>query len=207
VVSKNKNMNRRELLKNTALYFGYSMTVGAFSEAFVACASTSKATVASAPPFLSAAQFNLLSAVADTLLPKTATPSASEVGVPKHLDSVIRNLFTPKEQADFIANMENLDANCVKSQGKSFVECDAKMRHAYLVQLDREPNVFAPTMWGITLADHPPKHTFFNDLKGTIVASYFTTKEVSRDILIYEPIPGDYIGCMPYEGQNLYSGG
>jgi hypothetical protein len=201
-------MNRRELLKNTALFAGYSLTLGAFSSAFTACATSSKSTAAAVvPPFLSSAQFNLLTAVADTLLPKTKTPSASEVGVPKHIDQVLRLLFTEKDQAEFVQNLANLDANCEKSKGKTFVACDDNERKAYLLELDRAPNVFAPKMWGITLADHPPKHTFFNDLKGMLISSYFTTKEIATEHLVYESIPGDYIGCMPYDGQNVWSGG
>jgi Gluconate 2-dehydrogenase subunit 3 len=200
-------MNRRELLKNTALFAGYSLTFGAFSNAFTACATASKSTVAVVPPFLSSAQFNLLSAVADTLLPKTKTPSASEVGVPKHIDQVLRLLFTEKDSAEFVKNLINIDTNCQKSKGETFMACDANERHDFLIQLDKEPNVYAPTMWGITLANNPPKHTFFKDLKGMLIASYFTTKEIATNHLVYEPIPGDYIGCIPYDGQNVWSGG
>lgn len=201
-------MNRRELLKNTALFAGYSMTLGAFSSAFTACATASKSPTATVvPPFLSSAQFNLLTAIADTLMPKTNTPSASEVGVPKHLDQVLQVLFEKKAQTEFVANLAELDNNCQKINGKTFLNCSASEREAYLVRLDKEPNVFAPTMWGITLADNPPKHTFFNGLKGMIVSSYFTSKEIGMNHLMYEPIPGDYIGCMPYDGQNVWSGG
>jgi hypothetical protein len=200
-------MNRRELLKNTALFIGYSATIGAFSNAFTACASTAKAATSAMPRYLNSAQFNLLTAIADTLLPKTKTPSASEVGVPKHLDEVLGTLFATKDQVDFARNLATLDANCLKAKGKSFLECNASEREAYLVQLDKEPNVFAASMWGITLADNPPKHTFFNDLKGMIVSSYFISKEIGMNVLVYEPIPGDYIGCVPYDGQNVWSGG
>lgn len=200
-------MNRRELLKNTALFIGYSATIGAFSNAFTACATTAKSAGTAMPRYLNQAQFNLLSAIADTLLPKTNTPSASEVGVPKHIDEVLGTLFNAQSQVEFATNLANLDANCQKSKGKSFLECNATERHAYLVQLDKEPNVFVASMWGITLADNPPKHTFFNDLKGLLVSSYFTSKEIGMNVLAYEPIPGDYIGCVPYDGQNVWSGG
>ena len=199
-------MNRRELLKNTALFLGYSAVTGAFSNAFIACATTSKTTAPKAR-FLSTAQYDLLSAVADTILPKTKTPSASEVGVPQHLDAVVRDLMDTKDQAKFVKNLVELDAKCQTKNGKSFVASIASEREAFLTMLDKEPNEFAATMWGITLANNPPVHTFFNDLKGMVVSSYFTRQAVAEKILAYEPIPGDYIGCIPYNGENVWSGG
>jgi hypothetical protein len=56
-------------------------------------------------------QLALVGAIADTILPRTDTPSATEVGVPAFVNVVVSENYSAEERAAFIAGLDALDAN------------------------------------------------------------------------------------------------
>ena len=40
---------------------------------------------------------------------------------------------------------------------------------------------------------------FFSPLKAMTITGYFTSEEICSNVLMYDPISGDYIGCYPLE--------
>ena len=58
---------------------------------------------------LSAAQLARIGAIADTILPRTDTPSATDVGVPAFVDVIVSENYTDEERGLFVANLDAID--------------------------------------------------------------------------------------------------
>ncbi len=187
-------MNRRDVLKSSALLFGYAVSPGTLTDLFVQC--HAEAHLTWEPVFFSKYEAHLLAEVTETILPKTTTPGAKELGVPAFIDKVVKDCLSPADQQSFAAELGNLDAACKKIYGKPFPECSVVQREEYLLKLDREAPKFPASAWGITLAPPAPV-AFFRRLKSMTLFGYYTSQKVGEEILNYDPIPGDYVACMP----------
>ena len=186
--------------------FGYAVTAGALTETFISCKNeTRNVTLAWKPSFLTTNQANTLAEMAETILPRTATPGAKDIGIAPFLDKVLQKLLSEAEQKDFLAGLDTLEATCKSTNGKYFDECTKEQREALLLKMDKEAAKFPPTMWGITLVEKPDPITFYRRLKGLTLMAYFTSEKVNKELLVYDPIPSEFIACMPFNGQNAWS--
>ncbi len=98
-------MKRREVLKYAA-----SAVIGAPLLSTVLFGSTSipnSIINAYKPVFFSPEQLNLVKSISDTILPKTDSPSASEVGVPEKIDSMISNTMPENDKRNYLIRFEN----------------------------------------------------------------------------------------------------
>ncbi len=196
-------MNRREYIKNTALFLGYAVSASAVSDLLVSCQNEAK--LAWKPVFLNNNQANTIAEMAETILPKTATPGAKDLGVPQFIDKMLKELLTEADQKEFVEGIESLDKRCEKDYGKVFVACEQKQKEEVLTKLDKESAKFPPSLWGIVLVEKPDPITFFRKMKSLTLMGYFTSEKVGKEILRYDPVPGTYIGCMPLNGMNSWT--
>jgi hypothetical protein len=202
-----KKMNRREYIKNTALFLGYAVSATALSDTFIACKSERTVNLDWKPTFLTQNQARTLGEIAETILPKTKTPGAKEIGVPQFIDSVLKKLLSPAEQEDFKKGLEALESTCQSTYGKYFDECTQPQRAELLLKMDKAAAKLPPSAWGITLVKNPDPVVFFRRVKALTVSAYFTSEKIGKEILAYDPIPGPFVGCMPLTaGQNVWSG-
>ena len=58
---------------------------------------------------LSAAQLERIGMIADAILPRTDTPSATDVGVPAFVDVIVTENYSDDERALFVANLDAID--------------------------------------------------------------------------------------------------
>ncbi|MVM34665.1 gluconate 2-dehydrogenase subunit 3 family protein [Spirosoma sp. HMF4905] len=187
-------MQRRDALKHTALFFGYAVSISALSETFMAC--SNQATLSWKPEFLTNNQANTVAEITETILPKTKTPGAKELGVPQFVDKMLKDLLSEDEQKDFLAGLDTFDKACEEANGKAFVDCTPEQRTEFLLKQDQEAAKLPPSIWGIRLAAPGPT-AFFRRLKELTLLGYFTSEKVGKTILAYDPVPGRYIACMP----------
>ncbi|MEZ0542057.1 gluconate 2-dehydrogenase subunit 3 family protein [Fibrella arboris] len=195
-------MNRRDALKQSALFMGYTVSVAALTDTFVAC--TKEAHLDWKPLFLTNDQANTIAEITETILPKTSTPGAKELGVPQFVDQMLNELLSEADQNDFLAGLETLEERCEKENGQSFVACTPTQREAFLLTLDKEAAPFPPSLWGITLKPAGPP-AFFRRLKSLTLLGYYTSEKIGREVLAYDPVPGPFIACMPLKGQNAWN--
>ena len=196
-------MNRREYIKNTGLFLGYAVSVSAVSDLLISCQNEAK--LVWKPVFLSNNQANTIAEMAETILPKTATPGAKDLGVPQFIDKMLKELLTEADQKEFVEGIESLDERCKKDYGKVFVKCEQMQKEEILTKLDKEASKFPPNLWGIVLVEKPDPIIFFRRMKSLTLMGYFTSEKVGKEILRYDPVPGTYIGCMPLNGMNSWT--
>ena len=191
-------MNRRNAIKNTALFFGYTLTGSVLLTSCEAAPSSEQVS-----GFLSKSHVATIAALADTILPRTDTPSATDVQVEKFLDLVVLKQFTPESQKEFTENLTAFENNFQKKynlsssqKGNAFTKAKPEERVAYLEELEKAPHHFRYNIWGADVGEDLPV-PFYRSLKGMIIWAYFSSEEVGRNHLNYVPVPGHFKGCVP----------
>lgn len=134
---------------------------------------------------LDARQLALVTALSDSILPRTDTPSASDVGVPAFVDLLLAEWYPAGERDSFIAGLQALDARCRAAHGTGFADAASDTRAAFLETVDGRPGEPASAEGA------------FRQLKALTIYGYFTSRPVAVDVLHVRIIPGRYDGCVP----------
>src|ERR1043165_1262224 len=87
---------------------------------------------------LSAAQMALVTALADTILPRTETPGAVDVGVPAFVDLLVAEWYPDDERRDLLAGLDALDGRARSAGGEAFAGRDAAGRAGSLAAAGRQ---------------------------------------------------------------------
>ena len=196
-------MNRRKYIKNTAAVFGLTLTGISMSEMLVSC--QKQAQLDWKPQFFSKNQAALIADIAETILPKTQTPGAKEMAVPQFIDKMVKETMDEVSQKSLIEGLESFENEVKSKYNIDFISLNAKQKISFLEKLDKEKPRSGLSMWGIDLEKVAPKPTFFKIIKGLTLFGFYTSEEIGRNVLVYDPVPGEYIGCMPIKGQNSWT--
>lgn len=188
-------MERRELLRNIAL-----LTGGAFigGELFLSgCKSGASLEAGFAP-----ATIALLDEVAETIIPATKTPGAKAAKVGELMKVIVTDCYPAAHQTAFTKGIVQLDEACNKANGKSFMDCDAKQRHDFLVGLEKEAKTFNEPLnkenEGKPDDDKKPLH-YYTMMKQLTLFGFFTSKTGATETLRHIQVPGKYDGAFPYK--------
>ena len=188
-------LNRREAFKRTALAMGYTISAPTVTLLFNSC--DSKSTPLAPTVFLSKTEARLVDQMSECILPKTDTPGVQEVQVFKFVDLMLKQVFDEEEQAEFNEDLESFDEICQQEQGKSFADCSKEQQNEFM-QSWIDARVKDP---GDSQATD-----FLKQFKKLTLLAYFTSEQIGENVLGYNPIPGNYDGCIPLEeGQNIWS--
>lgn len=177
-------MDRRQILKYTAMLTGTALCAPLTTAMLSGCVEqvTSPNTAASVggQQFFNAQDFQLLSQIMDAILPKTDSPSATEVGVHQVMDQMFAVVFDSAYQQKFSQQFAKL-SQALQAQG--FANLPAKQQAQVLKAIetgDRSTDVFGAYM----------------DIKQQTVAYYLTSEQIGENFLNYLPIPGEYKPCV-----------
>ena len=172
-------MERRELLRALAFAAALALvpdkTIAAWSR------------VASSIPLqnaLSPAHLALVRAIADTIIPRTDTPGATDVGVHKFVDVIVNEYLTDKERTAALSGLDAIDARTRSESNVTFAELNADKRSAMIDTFEKSDR------------SAEPSQTYWR-LKGLIVHGYFTSERVMRDVLKVNVMPGKFEGAAP----------
>lgn len=196
-------MNRRDYIKQTALFLGYTLSASTISQVMSGC--TTEANLDWKPQFFSPAQASLIAEIAETLLPKTETPGAIELGVPQFIDKIIAITSDKNGKEEILKGMEIFQKDCETKFEKNFTSLDLEQKKEFLIAQDKASPAFPVSMWGIMLDPNPQQITFYRRIKSMVLMGYFSSEKVGEEILVYAPVPGEAKGCVPYEGQNSWA--
>ena len=180
-------MKRREILKYTALSTGAALSAPLVSSLLIGCnAEVASNTDDYALQFFDNQQFALIKDLIDTILPKTDSPSATEVGVHRIIDHMVGAVYNDEYKEEYRAGFALL-TNFFDSNG-GFLEMDEEKKLSTLRGLgNSEDENLAGT-----------KNAFVA-LKQQTVAYYLTTEEIGTKFLNYLPVPGEYESCISVE--------
>ena len=135
--------------------------------------------------FFDASEMALLAAIGQTIIPKTETAGAVEAGVTETLQDLATDWGNDQLRAYWRMGLSNLKTALTTDAGISFEELSISDRATALAAYDAQ--VF----------DGEVEDGFYRDLKATIVQAYYMSEPGATEELEYDPVPGEWIGCVP----------
>lgn len=169
-------MNRRDSLKTLMAASGALVSLPAWAEGW----SQDKLTIAHSS--FTFAEQDLLTSVADTIIPAGNSIGALSVGVDKFLQKLFQDCYEQDVQGNIKNQLQKLDTNAQSKFGKTFPACDQQQRQELLLAFS-------------TSGDKGEKD-FFDLVKSETIRGFNTSKEVMLDYLRYKVVPGHYYGCV-----------
>jgi gluconate 2-dehydrogenase gamma chain len=182
-------MDRREAIKRTALLMGGVVSASAIAGVLNGCAA--KPSIDWTPVFLSKDQANIVSEIAEIIIPKTDTPGAKDTGVPAFIDMMLKDVYAKEDQNRFLAGLKAFDEDAKKSKGNSFADLDAEQQTAFVKQKHDE------AIQAEKNEKPAPKRPFILMMKELTMLGFFTSEAGATQVLQYDPVPGAYKGCIP----------
>ncbi|MCB0547742.1 MAG: gluconate 2-dehydrogenase subunit 3 family protein [Phaeodactylibacter sp.] len=183
-------MERREVLKYTALLTGAAVSAPLWGTILSGCntASTESAETGRLL-FFSPEEFALVTCLVGLILPKTDSPSATDVGVDYTIDSMVGAVYKETDKSNFKKGFDALsDYLNNATEGQGILNLESGRQLSLLQELD-----------GSKDARWEEARRAFLDLKQQTIAYYLSTKEIATNYLTYLPVPGAYKACITVE--------
>ncbi len=181
-------MNRRTAVKNLAFIAGAATLLPACRPE---TKQEPKASVALKHLDVSAKQEKLLAEVCETIIPRTDTPGAKDLGVHLYVLKMLDDCTEKQEQQAFMAGLGQLDEASQRQHRQVFSACSAPQRLQLLQSIEQQKN-------------HPAALvSFFRTAKRLAVSGYTTSKYFLTNEIVYELVPSRYNGYFPIKDVNL----
>jgi hypothetical protein len=146
----------------------------------------------------------LLAALADTIIPSTDSPSASECHVHEFIMKMVIESTEARTQNNFMSGLSDLEEYSVDTFGKSFIDCSSQEKNQVLTQFSDRDKV-KPGIIGKVQKRILGK-PFFETLREYTVVGYFTSEQGATQALRYSLVPSKYEACAPYsEGEKAWA--
>jgi hypothetical protein len=174
-------MNRRKSIQNMIIATGGLITLPPW---MLSCGISDSGTHASS---FTLAEQELLSSIADTIIPSAASPvcgtvGALSAGVDKYLQKMLDDCYDKKVQENVKKQLKALTRSAQNLHNRSFPECSPRQRQELLLK------------WGGP-ADNEQKD-FFDLMRSETIRGYTTSQKVMQEYLGYKVAPGHYHGCV-----------
>jgi hypothetical protein len=141
---------------------------------------------------LTAAELDIVSQAAEQIIPRTATPGATDARVANFIDVMLADWYNPSDRERFKTGLHELDGRARNLASRVFAKCSGPQQTELLETLDRELQVRRHS--GLSGADNH----WFGMLKYLTVWGYYTSRPGIEKELRVELIPGRYDGNAPY---------
>ncbi len=181
-------MKRRDIIKYTVYVTGTALSIPLATSILTGC-NIDQSLQNYQPRFFNAEQMLELKNLVDLILPKTESPAASEVGVHNTIDAMTviydnEKLTTFKEGFNELILYLNQQSN------------DGQFSH-----LPKGEQLQILKSMENSQVKLKSKETFI-EIKQQTIAYYLKSEEIALNFLNYDPIPGEYIGCIPLSQVN-----
>lgn len=169
-------MNRRDTLKALMAASAGLVALPAWAQGW------SVESLASHPSTFSVAEQEMLSAVANTIIPAGDSIGALSVGVDVFLQKLFDRCYETEVQDNIRKQLSALASAAREKHGKQFASCDQGQREQLLL-------AFASS-------EDERQAEFFKLIKSETIRGFRTSKEVMVDFHNYKVAPGHYYGCV-----------
>ena len=172
------------MLTRRETFAGFALSLGFVSSGIAGQVWAAAPPLGWSPTSLTSDQARALDAAAELIVPATDTPGARAVGVPQFIDRTIGTWCSSTQAKLLRGGLDQLDVDARAAHGAAFADLTAQQQAALLVRYD-------------TGGD--PQRPFLGLLKELTTIGYFTSKPGATLALRYDPVPGDYRGCVPFK--------
>lgn len=206
-------MNRRDLLTMIAAVTGTAMLGAGRVMAYVPTETGQN--------LFTPEDVAFLDEVAETIIPATDTPGAKDAAVGAFMTQFVSDCYDADEQAAFRDSIETLKAEAQSRYGAAFETLEPAQRQEMLQeamvaaaaqavvvneakeqarQQARDVQPSADTAASAEADVDLPALHWFTPLQQLTLLGFFTSEIGATQVLRYEPVPGEYIGDLDYDG-------
>lgn len=219
-------MNRRQAVQKVALLMGGTV-LGAELFIQTGCKTSPKKNVSEADAkilkdIFTKDEIAYLDEIAETILPRTATPGAKDANVGQFMNVMVSDCYTSKDQEIFKSGMATIEKSSKGKYGDGFMKLTNAQRKELITAIDKEAKEYVQTLdyksqkevlakeehlkdsleeskgnFGYEQASMP-KH-YFSMMKELTLLGFFTSEPGATKALRYLAVPGKYDPCMPYK--------
>lgn len=204
-------MKRRELLKNMGLGAGFLVLGPSTFSLLQSCQNEPE--YEWKPVFLSASNGFALKYVLDIIIPKTETPGALELNIPKFIDSYLYEVAPIergeefKKVADAFARAFEKAFDKVHEEGtkedfdkiiKKYLLATPAQRDEYVVRLTETQDPQNKDA-ELEIDTDAGAYAYLTNVRDMGIWAWKTSEQVGENVLWYDPVPGEWIPCGPVE--------
>ncbi|WP_394747790.1 gluconate 2-dehydrogenase subunit 3 family protein [Spongiimicrobium salis] len=205
-------MDRRIALKNMGLSLGYVVATPTLLSLVQSC--KTETVLEWTPDFFSQEEGTVITHLVDIILPKTDTPSASEVQVNLFIDQFTDQIME-KPQKEFVKMslgkfIEKALQDSGKKEAKALLSEDLEPVLASALKFDKAQEMQYREQIGAfmesqassgngTITDEAARFAFADSLRGMTILGYRASEYIGEEVLAYDPIPGGYVACDDVE--------
>jgi glucoside 3-dehydrogenase (cytochrome c) hitch-hiker subunit len=120
---------------------------------------------------LTPAQKALVATMGDTILPRTDTPSATDVGVTEWVDLIATEYYSAEERAEFTTGLDAIDTQVRALHGRAFADLDVAAQQEVVASFEPPDD------------EGSQAQRAYARLKRLVVHGYFTSEPVQQDVL------------------------
>ena len=202
-------MERRKALKNMGLAMGLTVATPTVLSLLQGCQGETGPIWT--PLYFTPDQGSALQKLVDLILPKTDTPSASEVNVHVFLDRYMESVPEAAEQeffqSAFNAFLEKAKADSGKTEAADLTAEDLEpvLAAELAVRSPEDEMAMMEAMTSYqeameagketTLDEAIQRYQFANNLRSSTIWAYKTSEQIGEEVLAYLPVPGEYVPC------------
>jgi len=148
------------------------------------------------PQFFTTSEANCISTLVETILPRTETPGALDVKVAVFLDRIFAQTYDEAEQKQVRADIAKFNEDCKKQHGAVFADLSSEDKINVLTAAESSSGKFSQGVWGKTVGPQEPIG-FYRSIKSMAIWAYCSSEKIGKEVLNYDPVPGEYKGCIP----------
>lgn len=180
-------MNRREVIKRTALLMGGAISAPAIMAILKGCKASPVADWK--PQYFTEEQALVITVLADIMIPATDTSGAKEIGVPAFIEKMIHEVYSPEKRDAFTAGLVAFMKEGESKYKNSFVDLEPAQQVEFTKQVH---DTAIPS-------DQKDNRPFILKVKELTLLGFFSSKVGATQVLQYESVPGHYFGCKPLD--------
>jgi len=144
-------------------------------------------------------QAAIASAIADLIIPRTETPSASDVGVPQFMDLILTEWYTEEERKFFLDGLAAVDHRTNILFGKGFTACSPDQQSGIMKELgermEEDAEVLRDNARAYRGSPPEPENNFYYMFRSLTLTGYYTSEEGATRELNFTIIPESHAGC------------
>lgn len=161
------------------------------------------------------ADLALMNAVANVLIPPTDSPGAGDAGVAVVIAQIVQTCFPDDHKASFIGGLQDLERSCIDRFDSTFASLSRDKQLEIVSALDNQQRLVARAQEvfrrvngafgesvglaiGAVAGETGVPH-YFGQLKELTVIAYCKSEVGATQALRYDPVPGKYVGTLPYK--------
>ena len=180
-------IDRREALRRTAMLLGGVLSAPAIAGVLAGCDSRGADGSWRA---LTSDHGELVTTIAEHIIPETDTPGARAAGVPVFIDRMLAGHYGEEDRKRILDGLEAFDERARRECGRPFIRCSADEQRALLMRVDEE--AFAPMAGRREVP-------WFRTIKELTVLGYYTSEIGATQELRHVAVPERFEGCVPLE--------